>query len=301
MWSAEDEAALRTAAMAWLGARTNDGREALTRDEIFDFRFRGQPFKLMDPQRGIRKPQGFRAALSIRTTYRRDGHDRPYDDDMGDDGLSRYKWRGDDPEHPENRALRIAMRERVPLIWFWGVGQGVFQPIFPVFLVDEESAQQQFVVAADGMQQLSTVEARLSEVLRDYRRREVLARVHQPVFRSMVMRAYANRCCVCELGHLVLLDAAHIVEDRDERGIAAVRNGLSLCKIHHAAYDAGILGVSPDYRVHIRDDILVEIDGPLLEHGLKGLHGHVIRIPADRREQPDRDLLADHYQRFLAG
>ena len=44
-----------------------------------------------------------------------------------------------------------------------------------------------------------------------------------------------------------------------------MRNGLALCKIHHAAYDSRILGVSPDLVVQIRADILDETDGPLLE------------------------------------
>ena len=35
--------------------------------------------------------------------------------------------------------------------------------------------------------------------------------------------AHTTRCCAC-----------------------AVRNGLALCKIHHAAFDANILGVRPD-------------------------------------------------------
>ena len=63
----------------------------------------------MDPQRGIRKPAGFASAPSIRTVWRPSGAERPYEDAIGDDGLVRYKWRGDDPDHAENRALRAAM------------------------------------------------------------------------------------------------------------------------------------------------------------------------------------------------
>lgn len=115
------------------------------------------------------------------------------------------------------------------------------------------------------------------------------------------MRAYNTRCAVCELKHGVLLDAAHIVEDKHQLGVAAVRNGLALCKIHHAAYDAGILGVTPKLVVEIRDDILHEVDGPLLEHGLKGLHGEPLRVlPSRRSERPDPQLLEIHHTRFHA-
>lgn len=301
MWSEADDLALRTSAIDWLRVRTNDGLDALSSDEIGEFRFRDEPFRLMDAQRGIRKPAVLTSALSIRTTYRPAGAARPYDDDTGPDGLVRYKWRGSDPDHPENRALREAMRQRVPMIWFWGVGTALYKPIFPIYLIDEEQSLQQFVVATDGLQHLESTGSRVEEVLRRYLRSETTRRLHQPVFRSMVMRAYNTRCSVCELKHGVLLDAAHIVEDKHELGIASVRNGLALCKIHHAAYDAGILGVSPDLVVQIRGDILHEVDGPLLEHGLKGLHGQPLRVvPSRRAERPDPELLEIHYARFRA-
>lgn len=288
--------------MQWLAVRTDDGAHPLSSEEIAEFRFRGEPFPLMDRQRGIRKPAVFDSALSIRTVWRPDGAARPYDDDLGDDGLIRYKWRGDDPNHAENRALRNAQAQQAPLIWFWGVGTAIYTVIFPIFLIDEEQEQQQFVVATDGLQHLKPSDSPLEEVLRRYARTESLRRLHQPVFRDMVMRAYESQCAVCALRHPVLLDAAHIVEDRHELGAAAIRNGLALCKIHHAAYDAGILGVNPDLGVEIRPDILDEIDGPLLEHGIKALHGHDLRvIPRARRERPDTELLSLHYERFLAG
>jgi putative restriction endonuclease len=60
------------------------------------------------------------------------------------------------------------------------------------------------------------------------------------------------------------------LDGRHERpGLPEVPNGLALCKIHHSAYDVNILGVSPDYRVHIRADVLREHDGPMLRWGLQ--------------------------------
>jgi hypothetical protein len=86
---------------------------------------------------------------------------------------------------------------------------------------------------------------------------------------------------------------------REEAGIAAVRNGLALCKIHHAAYDSFVLGIRPDLVVEIRADLLEEIDGPMLEHGLKGRHGQrVMVVPKVRAERPDRNLLDERYTAF---
>jgi putative restriction endonuclease len=56
----------------------------------------------MDRQRGIRKPAGSEAALAIRTTYTPPNQLPPYNDSIGPDGLQRYKYRGEDPHHPEN-------------------------------------------------------------------------------------------------------------------------------------------------------------------------------------------------------
>jgi len=113
------------------------------------------------------------------------------------------------------------------------------------------------------------------------------------------MRAYRRRCSICRLGHERLLDAAHIIPDADEAGLATTRNGLSLCKIHHAAFDGNILGIDPDLVVHVREDILREIDGPMLQHGIKEMHGEKLRVvPRRKEEQPSRDGLAERFLLF---
>ncbi len=179
------------------------------------------------------------------------------------------------------------MDQQVPLIWFYGVGVGRYQPIYPVYLVDEEPEKHQFVVAIDASRDLHRPDSRVEETLRRYVVAETKRRLHQPVFRATVMRAYETRCAVCALAHGELLDAAHIVPDGDEMGIASVRNGMALCKIHHAAYDARILGISPDLVVEIREDLLDEVDGPMLEYGLKERHSQPLMVlPKTRAERP---------------
>ncbi|GAA1481173.1 HNH endonuclease [Gordonia sinesedis] len=293
---------LRLAAMGWLTTRTQDGLEAVRSSELSDFTFRGEPFRLLDPQRGIRKPKELDSALSIRTVYSADPSKRPYADEIGDDGSIAYKWRDGNPDHAENRALRRAMDLSRPLIWFFGVGTAVYQPIYPVHVVREEPENQQFVLATEDVAQLLREGAPATEQMKRYAQAEARIRLHQPVFRASVMRAYETRCAVCSLRHGELLDAAHIVPDSDEEGIAAVRNGLALCKIHHAAYDRQILGIRPDdYVVEIRRDLLDEVDGPMLLHGLQGRHGQALMVlPRSRRERPDRDLLNVSYERFRA-
>ena len=67
---------LRLAAFDWLRVRSNDGTTAIKSADLADFRFEGEPFRLIAPMQGIWKPSTFDAALSIRTAYRPEGADR---------------------------------------------------------------------------------------------------------------------------------------------------------------------------------------------------------------------------------
>ena len=125
-------------------------------------------------------------------------------------------------------------------------------------------------------------------------------RLHQRAFRERVLRAYRNQCALCRLRHTELLDAAHIVPDSEPDGEPAVSNGLSLCKLHHAAFDRYFLAVRPDHVIEVRPDILSESDGPTLEHALQGLHGAMIILPSSLSDRPSVDSLAMRYDKFLA-
>ena len=171
-----------------------------------------------------------------------------------------------------------------------------------MWLIGEESQHHQFVVAFEEGQQLLSPSAdpQVIEISKRYNERLVKVRHHQPKFRSTVIVAYEQRCAICRLPFEQLLDAAHIRSDA-RGGAAIVTNGLSLCKIHHGAFDANIIGISPEYRVHVKEQVLQTVDGPTLQHAIKALDGETLRqLPSRRAEQPDRDLLAERYQEFLA-
>jgi putative restriction endonuclease len=135
------------------------------------------------------------------------------------------------------------------------------------------------------------------EIERRYAVRETRTRLHQARFRGQVLPAYREQCAICRLKEVRLLDAAHIVADRDPRGRPAVANGLSLCTIHHRAFDEDLVGVTPDYDVRVSRRLLEEDDGPMLEL-LKGAHQTTIVLPRSARLRPDRELLAERYERF---
>jgi putative restriction endonuclease len=59
--------------------------------------------------------------------------------------------------------------------------------------------------------------------------------LHQASFREAVITAYNGLCALSGLPEPLLLDAAHIIADKNEAfGQLIVPNGIPLSKIHHA-------------------------------------------------------------------
>ena len=76
-------------------------------------------------------------------------------------------------------------------------------------------------------------------------------------------------------------------------------NGLAMCKFHHAAYDQGLLSITPEYRVEVKPSVLLESEGPMLLHGLQEVDGWAIELPRRRVQHPDRQLLLARHSNFL--
>ncbi len=305
--AAARDARVRLAAFEWLERQVGEHGDVLDWAVLaLGFTYRGQRVPLVS-QQGIFKPRVLpEMPLSIRTSP-----DGPYDDHFGPDGLLRYAYRGTDPAHPDNVALRRAMRARVPLVYFHGVVRGRYLAVWPVFVVGDDPGSLTFVVAADdpvalgGLRRVVSGEgqpvAGSPEELgrRRYVTATVRRRLHQRGFRERVLAAYRGRCALCRLGHRELLEAAHIVPEGEPGGEPVVPNGLALCALHHAALDRYLIGVRPDHVVEVHPAVLEETDGPMLRHGLQALHGSRLRAPRSPRTRPDPHRLAWRYERFL--
>ena len=177
--------------------------------------------------------------------------------------------------------------------------------IWPVYVVGDAMSALEFSVTCedagliDSAFSLQDEGEPFGELKRSYAATEVQRRIHQGAFRERVLRAYRNQCAFCALQHVELLDAAHITPDSALHGEPVVSNGMSLCRLHHAAFDRLLLGVHPDYLIHVRADILYEIDGPMLRHGLHGLQGQRIVVPSRVVDRPDEGRLGVRWERFL--
>ena len=268
------------------------------------FTFEGERIPLVNPQRGIFKPRQMQYLLSIRTVFPRPGKRVWYDDQRQVHSQifeSReavdYAFMGKNPDAADNRWLREAFENRVPVIYFLGVAPGLYQAIIPTYISgwDANTLKARIVF---GIQDQADYVAPESVSERRYALQTVKQRLHQASFREAVISAYNGRCALSGLPEQRLLDAAHIISDKDERlGQPVVPNGLPLSKIHHAAFDAHLIGIDPDYRLHVSEGLLDLHDGPMLE-ALKQLDGGMLHLPNREKDYPDRDRLSLRYEQF---
>jgi putative restriction endonuclease len=290
---------LRAAALARVQNLQEIHGGRIPRSALMDgITLRGERIPIWNYQKGIFKPAVLGrdgAALSLQTSV-----ESPYEDEHDlDAGRIIYKYRGTDPLHHDNVAIRRAWERQLPLIYLVAVDPGVYEAIAPVYVIDDDPPRHQFTLLADTAI-VASEDWVATHIRREYETRTVLQRLHQRQFRRMVLNAYRNQCAICRLRHVELLDAAHILRDRHPRGVAAVPNGLGLCKIHHSAFDENIIGIDPDARVHVRSDILEERDGPMLKHGIQDVEGGTLILPRKEWLRTNRDFLAERFERFRA-
>ncbi len=260
------------------------------------FPFAGRRVPFLSPQKGIFRAaaQSGPAALSINTSAK-----SPYDDEELPQGFF-YAYRAGSPDQPDNRALRAAFASQAPLVYFVATRAGWYRPLYPVYVVEDDPLARRVLVTPGRMVgPLDEPEPVLVEdaLERRYAVREARVRLHQARFRGHVLVAYSSLCAICRLKEARLLDAAHIVGDLEQKGEPVVANGMSLCSIHHRAFDQDLVGVSPDYQVHVARRLREDEDGPMLEL-LKGFHGQPIIVPSRRSWKPDKARLAERFERF---
>jgi putative restriction endonuclease len=293
---------VRLAAFAFLQQQTELFGTELAYDLLLrGFQFEGRRVPLIAPQ-GIFKPAVLtELPLSITTAPPSDRKPAAYDDRLEQNGVLAYRYRGADPMHRDNVALRLAMLRNAPLVYFVGMVPGRYEAIWPVFVVADEPEHLTFTVVVEDSA-FAHMDGTPADLNANARRRYVTTlvqrRLHQQAFRERVLLAYRDTCGICRLRHRELLDAAHILPDTHPRGEPLVSNGLALCSLHHAAFDRQVLGVRPDLIVEVRRDVLREADGPMLVHGLQGFDGSRLVVPRREDYRPNREFLAERYELF---
>jgi putative restriction endonuclease len=280
------------------------------------FAFAGERISFGSFYSGIFRARQMRgpAALSLTTTPPKTTRGAPYDDGL-DEATNSFVYhyrtaRGPSPRairdaEADNRSLRAAATLGVPLIYFHGIAPSQYAVVAPAFVTRDDPARRvvelqaaMFIGDARQLGGGDVIESTGDLDLRRYATREALVRLHQQRFRTIVLHAYQGRCAICALRESELLQAAHILEDRDPRGVATVVNGIAMCAIHHLAYDRNLMGIDPGGHVHVAERLLREQDGPMLKAGLQGFHGAAIFQPKRPAERPDPARLEVRYETF---
>lgn len=262
------------------------------------FNFRGTHVPFLNRAYGIYRAAAQRgpAALSINSAFAQ----KRYQDEGTADGVL-YRYQDGPIDNYFNTWLRQAHVLDVPLVYFVGTRPNWYRPEYPAFVEADYPSERSVLISFGEMRgPLDEREpVHIDDAIeRRYVVRRVKQRIHQAQFRGAVLPAYRDRCAICTLKEIRLLDAAHIVGDADEQGEPLVSNGLSLCSIHHRAFDEDLVGISSDYNVHVSGRLLDNDDGPMLDL-LKGFHGREIVVPTRRAWQPARERLATRFERFL--
>ena len=123
----------------------------------------------------------------------------------------------------------------------------------------------------------------------------VQTRVNQGFFRSAVISAYNQKCCVTGLDIPSLLIASHIKPWKDsdpqtERTNPC--NGLSLNALHHEAYDDGIFTIDTDYRIWVSKIAKERYTSEVFHDFFEKYEGKTITLP--ERFLPSKDMIEYH-------
>jgi len=128
--------------------------------------------------------------------------------------------------------------------------------------------------------------------IKNNERREVIANIKRKYreydFRHRVLTAYAATCAYCGV-QLKLVEAAHIIPVASDKSTDETINGVSLCSLHHRAYDQNLISFDEKYRVEVSKDEIANLKTLGLVGGLASFERNLkdaIILPADKRDYP---------------
>lgn len=266
------------------------GEAVPARELTKGFDFEGQRINLVAWSRGIFKPEQLGdGPLTVLSSLASGYEDEHLEGDvmLYDYAPPAYEWANTGIKRLAELGRPLIMLKQVK-----GKPGTEYMVIAPVAILGFDDAARTFRLSlADSVADAEGISTPQPSVFsKQYAETITMARLHQAHFRREVLGAYGGRCCVCELRERPLLDAAHILADRLPEGVPTVKNGLSMCAVHHRAYDTGLLLVTEEYRVEIpREKLAFPEDSAariLTDH-----HGRAIRLPGRASERPEPGFL----------
>lgn len=124
-------------------------------------------------------------------------------------------------------------------------------------------------------------------------------RVNQSFFRATVISSYNQKCCISGVSSPALIEACHIVSwSQDKINRTNPKNGLCLNSFFHKAYDNNLIGITPDLKIVVSEEMLDSVSEISFYKYLKELNDRNIILPD--RFLPNREFLELHYNNFLS-
>jgi putative restriction endonuclease len=123
--------------------------------------------------------------------------------------------------------------------------------------------------------------------------RTITQRLREASFKRRVLTAYNSQCAFCSL-QLKLVDAAHIVPVAQEGSTDNTSNGLTLCSLHHRAYDNGLITIDESFKTLVSKRKMDDLRGIGHDGGMEQFIENlrpIIHIPPAGRDRPNADYI----------
>ena len=299
MWElASAQESIRLAALSRITELSEYWNWAIPWGEIEKgFHVAGKKFEYAVRDQGIYKPEGLDAALSIKTSvpHMRGAHWHQ-NQELGalesHENTETLDCNFGRQDIPNSEALKVAIDEKTPMIYFHGIAHNWYQPLAPVWGVSLD----QNVISLSMEEPTESAVVLPEGIARSYSMAIHKSRNHQARFSTRVREAYGWKCGLSGLPVRELLTGCHIVPDA-EGGEASIRNGISMSTLHHSAYDRNLIGIDSQLKVHVSPTLRNQSDGEVLE-ALKNLQGERLTPPERPEDHPDRDFLEHRFKIF---
>ena len=303
---------IRAAAFA-LVRRLQDENGGLSRDDLYNgVQWRGRRIRLDGHVQGIWKPKEMDGLLSIKTAWPRQRTGRPdtYPDQrqalrehFEHRDVLEYSFMQNNPNHRHNQLLHDAWRRRIPIIYLIASYPAFYQAFFPAFIVDWDSVTLKTRVAFGFESPPETENERRIGIAIARRQYDHAA------FRENVLSAYRETCAVSGVMGRSHVGVAELAPSYGPAADAAATAsaGVALSKLHRAAFEADLLGIDADGRLHVAHRADLYRSGTTSRRqpestvitALREINGARIQLPENPSHRPDRELLDLRYQQFL--
>lgn len=170
-----------------------------------------------------------------------------------------------------------------------------------VYDFDWLSLDNPFGFASDGTRYDALLNRLLAEPdnTEEIYRRVKVRGAGQLIFRDVLLKAYGRHCCFSDFGIAEGLEAVHIVPwaNCGKQDRLNVRNGLLLSSLHHRLFDAGLLTLTPDYRIVFCPAKRGRTQPGDFERSVTtALHLRPMRLPRNPAHFPSPEFITVHNQ-----